>query len=94
LATNIRLGKSTNSAVQPNVADLLAAGLAHYQAGRLADAEAHYQQALAAIIPGHGYALYLHCVIAHQGSRREQAIEFIGQVFSRMGDLLSGVSSL
>jgi tetratricopeptide (TPR) repeat protein len=37
---------------------LLRAGLAHHQAGRVADAEAQYQAALAAE-PEHAYALYL-----------------------------------
>jgi tetratricopeptide (TPR) repeat protein len=75
-------------AVQLSVADLLAAGLAHHQAGRLAEAEAHYQQVLAAI-PGHGDALHLLGVIAYQSNRPEMAIELIGQAIEHNGNIAS-----
>jgi len=53
---------------QPGVAELLAAGLQRHQAGRLAEAEAHYRRILD-IVPGHADALHLLGGLAYQTGR-------------------------
>ena len=55
------------------VQEALAAGLAHHQAGRLADAEAIYRDILA-VEPRHAEALHLLGVLAHQIGQNEAAI--------------------
>jgi predicted O-linked N-acetylglucosamine transferase (SPINDLY family) len=55
---------------------------AHHQASRLADAEACYQQALAAE-PSHADALYLLGAIALQRGRHDQAVDLIRQAIRR-----------
>jgi tetratricopeptide (TPR) repeat protein len=73
------------AAVEPGVVDLLAAGLAHHQAGRLAEAEVHYRRILAAA-PDHADALHLLGVIAYQFGRLEIAIELIGRAVQQNGN--------
>jgi tetratricopeptide (TPR) repeat protein len=69
-----------------SVDDLLAAGLAHHQAGRLTEAELHYQRLLAASDASRqANALYYLGVVAYQRSRPEMAIEFIDQAIQRDG---------
>jgi hypothetical protein len=53
------------AAIPPGVADLLAAGLAHHQAGRLAEAEAYYRQILVAV-PDQADILHLLRGVANQ----------------------------
>jgi protein O-GlcNAc transferase len=67
--------------VRSGIAEVLAAGLAHHQAGRLAEAEAHYRQVLAAA-PDHADALHLLGGIAYQTGRYEVAIELIGRAIA------------
>lgn len=55
--------------------------LQHHQAGRLAEAEAIYQQILA-VQPQHADALHLRGVIAHQLGRHEIAVQMIGQAIA------------
>ena len=66
----------------PGAAELLATGLTHQQAGRLAEAEACYRRVLAAQ-PDHADALHLLGVIAHQVGRHDLAVEWIGQAIKR-----------
>jgi predicted O-linked N-acetylglucosamine transferase (SPINDLY family) len=63
----------------------LGAGLAHHQAGRLAEAEVHYRQILAAV-PDHADALHLLGLITYQAGRHETAIELIGRAIQQNGN--------
>jgi tetratricopeptide (TPR) repeat protein len=56
--------------------DVFRAGLAHHQAGRLAEAEALYRQTIA-VEPNHADALHLLGVIASQVGRHDVAVELI-----------------
>ena len=76
---------SATAAVEPGFADLLAAGLAHHQAGRLAEAEVRYRRILAAA-PDHADALHLLGVIAYQFGRLEMALELIGRAVQQNGN--------
>jgi tetratricopeptide (TPR) repeat protein len=67
-----------------HVAEFLAAGLKHQQAGRLAEAENCYQRVLAAQ-PDHADALHLLGIVAHQARRHDLAVELIGQAIKRDG---------
>jgi len=62
----------------PRVAGLFSAGLAHHQAGRLAQAEMHYRDTLA-LQPDHADALHLLGVIASQVGRHDVAVDLIGR---------------
>ena len=75
---------AATGAVQPGVADLLAAGLVHHQAGRLAEAEVSYRQVLAAM-PDHADALHLLGVIAYQFGQHQAAIQLIGRAIQYNG---------
>jgi protein O-GlcNAc transferase len=66
------------------VADMLDAGIAHHQAGRLAEAEASYRQVLAAQ-PDHPDALHLLGAIALQAGRPELAVDLIRQAIHGNG---------
>jgi protein O-GlcNAc transferase len=66
------------AAVEPDIAELLEAGLAHHRAGRLADAQVCYWQVLARTTD-HADALHLIGVIAYQLGQHEKAIELIGR---------------
>jgi tetratricopeptide (TPR) repeat protein len=66
------------------VASRLQAGLAHQQAGRLAEAEACFQHALAAD-PDNPDALHLSGVVAFQTGRHEAAAALIRQAIARNG---------
>ena len=72
------------AAIQPGVAELLAAGLQHHQAGRLAEAEAHYRRILD-MVPDHADVLHLLGGLAYQTGRPEAAIELIGRAIERHG---------
>jgi tetratricopeptide (TPR) repeat protein len=72
------------AAVQPKVADLLTAGLAHHQAGRLHEAELEYRAVLA-LSPVQAEALYLLGVVAYQCARPELALELIGNAIQQNG---------
>lgn len=61
-----------------NVDDIVNQGSAHHQAGRLAQAEACYREALSRD-PRRADALQLLGVIAHQVGKHELAIQWIGQ---------------
>ncbi|QOJ32590.1 MAG: glycosyltransferase family protein [Gammaproteobacteria bacterium] len=63
---------------KPEPARLYQAGLAHHQAGRLAEAEAAYRQVLAHF-PRQPDALHMLGVLAHQAGRHEVAVELIGK---------------
>ena len=75
---------AATGAVQPGVAELLAAGLAHHQAGRVAEAEVSYRQVLAAM-PDHADALHLLGVIAYQFGQHQAAIQLIGRAIQYNG---------
>src|ERR1700730_16351976 len=75
-------GKRTGaSSSDPRVAERFAAGLAHHQAGRLAQAETHYRETLAAQ-PDHADALHLLGVIASQIGRHDLAVDLIGRAIA------------
>lgn len=63
---------------QPQTAVLLQTAIEHYQAGRLAEAEAIYRQILVAE-PNHADALHLLGLIAHRVGQHPAAIELIQQ---------------
>jgi len=65
---------------------LLAAGLDHHRAGRLAEAERHYRQILAAD-DRHADSLHLLGVIARQLGRHETAVALISQAISLRSDV-------
>jgi tetratricopeptide (TPR) repeat protein len=69
----------------PRVAELFAAGLAHHQAGRLAQAETHYREVLAAQ-PDHADALHLLGVIASRVGRHDVAVDLIGRAIAQVRD--------
>jgi protein O-GlcNAc transferase len=78
-----KLGHVPNSpgaaaAVVPRAVDLFALGLAHHQAGRLAEAESCYRRLLAAQ-PNHADALNMLGVLAHQMGRPDLAVVLIRQ---------------
>ena len=74
----------TTNAVESTVADPLAAGLQHHQAGRLAKAEACYRRVLAAQ-PDHADALHLLGVIVHKMRNDDRGIELIRHAIQRNG---------
>ena len=74
-----------SAAVPPGVAELFAAAVTNHQAGRLAEAEHHYRQILAAV-PDHADALHLLGVIAYQLGRPETALELIDQAIRHNGN--------
>ena len=75
-------GNPPISTTAASVADIFAAGVAHHQAGRLGDAEAHYQQVLAAQ-PEHADALHLLGALAQQIGRHDIAVDLIRQAIRR-----------
>jgi tetratricopeptide (TPR) repeat protein len=75
---------SGRDVVPSDVAEFLAAGLNHQQAGRLTEAEVCYQRVLASQ-PDHADALHLLGVVAHQVRRHDLAVELIGQAIKRNG---------
>jgi tetratricopeptide (TPR) repeat protein len=68
-------------ASDPRVAGVFAAGLAHHQEGRLAQAETHYRETLA-LQPDHADALHLLGVIASQVGRHDVAVDLIGRAIA------------
>jgi protein O-GlcNAc transferase len=70
--------------VDSSVIELLAAGLQHLRAGRLAEAEASYRRVLAAQ-PGHSDALHLLGIVVYQMGRHERGVELIRQAIQRNG---------
>lgn len=60
------------------IAEALAVGTQHHQAGRLAEAEQIYRQILA-VQPDHAHTLHLLGMLAMQGRQFPQAIELIGR---------------
>ena len=76
--------QTVTAAGQLDVASLFAAGLQHHQAGRLAEAEAHYRRILDAV-PDHADALHLFGGLAYQTGRYEAAIELIGRAIEYNG---------
>jgi protein O-GlcNAc transferase len=80
-----RLGNGTlGSAEPPKAAELVAAGVGHHQAGRLADAEKNYRLALE-LEPGQQDALHLLGVLAIQVGRYDAAVELIGRAIQHNG---------
>jgi protein O-GlcNAc transferase len=71
-------------AIQPGVAELLAVGLQHHQAGQLAEAEVHYRRILDAA-PDHADALHLLAGLAYQAGRHEPAIELLDRAIEHNG---------
>ncbi|RKP45608.1 tetratricopeptide repeat protein [Trinickia fusca] len=78
------------------------AGLAHHHAGRLDQARAHYEQALA-LMPQHADALHLLGVVAMQQQRYADALDLIGRAieispqstyFDNLGNALRGWGKL
>ena len=59
----------------PHADDLLAAGMALHEQGRLADAEKVYRHVLA-IHPAHPHALHMLGILAQMVGRQEMAVEF------------------
>jgi tetratricopeptide (TPR) repeat protein len=74
-------------------AGLLAAGVAHQQAGRLQNAEACYRSILAAE-PDHADALHLMGVLANQLGRHDVAVELIRKAIARNGQNATYFSNL
>jgi tetratricopeptide (TPR) repeat protein len=68
-------------ASDPRVGGLFAAGLAHHQAGRLAQAETLYRETLA-LQPDHADALHLLGVLASQVGRHDVAVELIDRAIA------------
>jgi tetratricopeptide (TPR) repeat protein len=68
----------------PAAAVRFAAGLAHHQAGRLAQAETCYRETLAAQ-PDHADALHLLGVIASRVGHHDVAVELIGRAIAQGG---------
>ncbi|HYC03481.1 MAG TPA: tetratricopeptide repeat protein [Azospirillaceae bacterium] len=66
------------TASRPDLAGLLAAGLAHHQAGRLPEAEAAYRRVLA-MAPQHAGALQMMGVVALQRGTPALAVELLAQ---------------
>ena len=66
----------------PHVASLFSAGLAHHQAGRLAEAETLYRETLA-LKPDHADALHLLGVLASQVGQHEVAVDLIGRAIAQ-----------
>jgi tetratricopeptide (TPR) repeat protein len=76
-------GRQTGaSASDQRVAGLFAAGLAHHQGGRLAQAEALYRETLASQ-PDHADALHLLGVLASQVGRHDVAVDLIDRAIAR-----------
>ena len=69
------------AAMDPRVAGLFAAGLAHHQGGRLAQAETLYRETLA-LQPNHADALHLLGVIASQVGRHDVAVDLIDRAIA------------
>jgi protein O-GlcNAc transferase len=69
----------------PGLDDVLGAGVAHHQAGRLAEAEACYRRVLAAQ-PNHADALNMLGALAHQVGRSDVAVELIRRAIEIDGD--------
>ena len=64
--------------IREKIAELLAAAIAHYQAGRLPDAESACREILK-LTPLHGEALHLYGVLASQSGNFSEAIESLQQ---------------
>jgi tetratricopeptide (TPR) repeat protein len=73
--------RSGAQASDPRVAGLFATGLAHHQAGRLAQAETFYRETLA-LQGDHADALHLLGVIASQVGRHDVAVDLIGRAIA------------
>ena len=80
-----KLGQASNEPAGTVTADLFRSGLAHHQAGRLAEAEGCYRQVLAAQ-PNHADALNMLGVLAHQMGRPETAVELIRRAIENNGN--------
>ncbi len=76
-----RAGQAGNSPAADRARPLFEQALQHHQAGRLADAEPLYKQALN-LNPEHPDALHLLGVLCSQTGRHEEAIEQIGQAIA------------
>jgi protein O-GlcNAc transferase len=77
--------KPGQAAAFPGVDDVLGAGVAHHQAGRLAEAEACYRRVLAAQ-PNHADALNMLGALAHQVRRCDVAVDMIRRAIEINGD--------
>ena len=75
---------------EPNV---LALGLKHHQAGRLAEAEACYRRVLA-VQPGNADALHLLGLISEQAGRHDIAVEMIARAIKQNGQNAAYFSNL
>jgi tRNA (mo5U34)-methyltransferase len=73
------------AAPQPDVAELLAAGLEHHKGGRLAEAEAHYRRILDAV-PDRADVLHLLGGLVFQTGRHGAAIELIDRAIECNGN--------
>ena len=82
-SAGVRTGRASDARTAA-ILGRLEAGLAHQQAGRLLEAEACYQQALAAE-PDHPDALHLLGVVAYQSGRHDLAVALIRQAIKRNG---------
>ncbi|MBM3571880.1 MAG: tetratricopeptide repeat protein, partial [Alphaproteobacteria bacterium] len=76
------MAMSGESSGQTSVPEALARGLAHHQSGRLADAHAAYQQALA-VEPDNPDALHLAGMLARDAGHSEVAVRLIGAAIAR-----------
>jgi tetratricopeptide (TPR) repeat protein len=80
-AAEARGSRTAAAPSDSRVAGVFSAGLAHHQAGRLAQAETLYREALA-LEPDHAHALHLLGVIASQVGRHDAAVDLIGRAIS------------
>jgi protein O-GlcNAc transferase len=74
-------GGPATPAMTPALQDLLADGVRHHRAGRLADAERQYRRVLA-MEPRHADCLHRLGVIAYQLGQHEVAIDLIGRAIA------------
>ncbi|HXW26909.1 MAG TPA: tetratricopeptide repeat protein [Xanthobacteraceae bacterium] len=80
--TSNRPGTPAAALAPTGTADVLAAGIKHHQAGRLAQAEACYRRVLLADPDCAGALAHLGA-IAHQAGKHDSAVELIGQAIKR-----------
>lgn len=81
-----RMQAKTSPAEAGKLQKTYAEALSHHQAGRLADAERLYRQALL-LDANHADSLHLLGVLAHQSGRNDAAIELIGKAIGIKADV-------
>jgi protein O-GlcNAc transferase len=80
-----KTGNPDTTIAPPDVATLFHTGVAHHQAGRLAEAESCYRQVLAQA-PNHADSLHMLGVLAQQAGRHDLAVDMIGRAIRLNGN--------